>query len=103
MKENQKLKEEIISTKPFPCSQKIFVKGKLHEIEVAMREIETDDIADNGIKKEKIKITVYDTSGPFTDPSKKIEVVNGIEPIRLKWITERNDVEELNFSSSEYT
>ncbi len=103
MKENQKLKEEKISTKPFPRSQKIFVKGKLHEIEVAMREIETDDIADNGIEKEKIKITVYDTSGPFTDPSKTIEVVNGIEPIRLKWITERNDVEELNFSSSEYT
>jgi phosphomethylpyrimidine synthase len=43
MKENQKLKEEKISTKPFPRSQKTFVKGKLHEIEVAMREIETDD------------------------------------------------------------
>ncbi len=106
MKEKNNLKEEKISTQPFPRSKKIVVNGKLHDINVAMREIETDELPAkiNGeIKNEKIKITVYDTSGPYTDPSKNIDVLKGIEPLRASWITDRNDVEELTTFSSEYT
>ncbi len=104
MKTQQVPQHEKISTTPFPRSRKITVKGKLHDINVAMREIETDDIhiiTNGDVKKEKVRVTVYDTSGPYTDPNKKIDVLKGIEPIRSKWISERGDVEELkNFSSS---
>ncbi len=106
MKEQQVVKEEKISTGSFPRSRKVFAKGKLHAINVAMREIETDEISaiENKIgEKEKVKITVYDTSGPYTDTSKKIEVLSGIDPIRSNWIVDRNDVEELKTSTSEYT
>ena len=106
MKEKKSLNEQKISTQPFPRSQKIVVKGKLHDINVSMREIETDEVLLSGKdnrKAEKVKITVYDTSGPYTDTSKKTDVLKGIEPIRANWITERNDVEELASYSSEYT
>ena len=36
---------------------------------------------------------VYDTSGPYTDPDAKIDIREGLEPIRLPWIIGRGDVE----------
>ena len=36
---------------------------------------------------------VYDTSGPYTDPDAKIDIREGLEPIRLPWIEGRGDVE----------
>ena len=38
-------------------------------------------------------ILVYDTSGPYTDPEAKIDIREGLQPIRLPWITGREDVE----------
>ena len=45
---------------------------------------------------------MYDTSGPYTDPSVKIDVRCGLSPLRDRWIIERNDTEELPGPSSEY-
>ena len=106
MKTQQITPHEKISTQPFPRSKKIFVKGTTHDINVAMREIETDDVRTivNGVtKKEKVSITVYDTSGPFTDTTKTIDVLKGIDPIRSKWIADRNDTEQLENFSSEFS
>jgi phosphomethylpyrimidine synthase len=47
-------------------------------------------------------ITVYDASGPYTDPSCKIDVRKGLTPLRKDWIVKRGDVEELSGSSSDY-
>jgi len=94
-----------ITTKPFPNSKKIYVSGTIHpQVNVAMREIALDDTLDSftGKKTPNQAITVYDTSGPYTDPAKKIDVRNGIEPIREQWVLDRNDVEELDDFSSEY-
>ena len=75
----------------FPASKKIYVSGKLHDIHVAMREIrlsETDS-------KEISSLTVYDTSGPYTDPSTDINILKGLPRLREKWITSRTDAEEV--------
>jgi phosphomethylpyrimidine synthase len=45
---------------------------------------------------------VYDTSGPYTDPSVDIDVRRGLPALRLDWITARADVEALDHISSEY-
>jgi phosphomethylpyrimidine synthase len=45
---------------------------------------------------------VYDTSGPYTDPSVKIDIRSGLAPLRQKWIEERNDTEALDGPSSRY-
>ncbi len=46
--------------------------------------------------------TVYDTSGPFTDPDVAIDVRAGIAPLRQPWIEERNDTVALAKPSSVY-
>jgi phosphomethylpyrimidine synthase len=46
--------------------------------------------------------SVYDTSGPYTDPDVKIDVQSGLAPLRLPWIMQRGDVEALPTVSSEY-
>ena len=87
--------------KPFPNSTKIFVKGSRDDIRVPMRQIKlTDTIGDLAEKNDPIH--VYDTSGPYTDPSKKISFRDGIESIRSNWIEERDDTEVLDGVSSKF-
>jgi len=95
--------ENTISRKPFPNSTKIYVPGELHPIRVAMREISLSDtrLSNGGIEKNP-PITLYDTSGPYTDPSIAIDIRKGLPRIREQWILDRNDVEELHEISSDY-
>ncbi|MFT6246455.1 MAG: phosphomethylpyrimidine synthase [Salibacteraceae bacterium] len=98
-------KEGTITRNPFPKSQKIYLSGKIHpEIKVAMREILLSDTKDSltGKLTPNKPITVYDTSGPYTDPDKEINVHDGIERIREQWILNRGDVEQLDEFTSEY-
>ena len=95
-----------ISTDPIsPNSKKVYVNGTLHpDIKVPFREISlspstTVNSNPNGNGKSSQKennessILVYDTSGPYTDPKAKIDIREGLQPIRLPWITGREDVE----------
>ena len=69
-----------------------------------MREITLSDTKDSmtGKLTSNEPITVYDTSGPYTDPDKDINVHNGIERIREEWILDRGNVEQLEEFTSEY-
>jgi phosphomethylpyrimidine synthase len=78
------------------------VKGELHDITVAMREIKLSPTKFNGKEIENPSVTVYDTSGPFTDPNIDIDVKKGLPKIREKWILDRGDVEQLDGMSSAY-
>ncbi|AXO79337.1 phosphomethylpyrimidine synthase ThiC [Olleya aquimaris] len=94
-----------ITRQPFPNSKKIYVNGKIHpQIKVAMREIELSDTVDSMTKKKTPNqpVTVYDTSGPYTDPDKQIDIHSGIERIREQWIMDRDNVEQLDNYSSTY-
>jgi phosphomethylpyrimidine synthase len=92
-----------ITTHPFPNSKKIYVKGKLNDIDVAMREIALSPTKLNGkTLHENPPVTVYDTSGPYTDPDYKADVRTGIPRLREKWILQRGDIERLFEFSSEY-
>ena len=86
--------------KPLPNSTKIFVEGSRPDIQVPMRKIKlTDTIGD--LAEVNDPIHIYDTSGPYTDPSKSINLRSGVERLRSEWIAERGDTEELDsFSSS---
>jgi len=48
-------------------------------------------------------VHVYDTSGPYTDPSKTISYRKGVDPIRSNWIEERADTEVLDGVSSKFS
>ena len=104
MKKDKKPGESAITRDAFPNSKKIYVKGKLHNINVAMREVELSDTIDkfNGKTEKNAPVTIYDTSGPYTDSNIEIDIKKGLPRIREKWILERGDVEQLNSISSAY-
>jgi phosphomethylpyrimidine synthase len=104
MKKEKLPNQDKITKTPFPASKKIYVKGAIHDINVAMREITLEDTQDNFTKttSKNQSVTVYDTSGPYTDPNKNIDVKKGLEPIRQQWVLGRGDVEELTEISSDY-
>jgi phosphomethylpyrimidine synthase len=101
---------ESITRAPFPNSQKIYVKGQIHDISVAMREIRLNDTRIHGrpdagrpgASEPNEPVTVYDTSGPYTDPNIDIDVKKGLPLLRAAWVRERGDVEELETITSDY-
>ncbi|MCW8987650.1 MAG: phosphomethylpyrimidine synthase ThiC, partial [Gammaproteobacteria bacterium] len=98
-KTNQ-LSDEV--TQPFTASKKIYVTGSRPDIRVPMREITTTPThTDNGVE-ENAPITVYDTSGPYTDPEVSIDLLKGLPDVRTAWIEERNDTDQLDGPSSEF-
>ncbi len=88
--------------KPLPNSRKIYVQGSRADIRVPMREIaQTDTHTSSGSEKNP-PIWVYDTSGPYTDPTVRIDIRSGLPAVREQWITERNDTEIMPGLSSSY-
>ncbi len=87
----------------FPNSRKIYVNGSLHPIRVAMREIQLSDTLDKeGRRHTNAPVTVYDTSGPYTDPAMEVDLRKGLPRLRSEWIRARGDVQELAGLSSDY-
>ncbi len=96
--------ESLPTTAPFPASRKIYVEGTMPGVRVPMREITLTPTrpANGGAPVPNPPITVYDTSGPYTDPAASVDIRKGLAPIRLPWILSRNDVEELPAVTSLY-
>jgi phosphomethylpyrimidine synthase len=90
------------ATRPFPSSRKIFVPGSRPDLKVGMREVTLTPTPTSSGAEENPPITVYDTSGPYTDPAATIDLRKGLAPLREKWIAERKDSEQLDGPSSEY-
>jgi phosphomethylpyrimidine synthase len=69
----------------FPGSRKTYLPGSRPDLQVPMREVEltTGD-----------RVVLYDTSGPYTDPSLRTDVRLGLPKLRTGWIEERQDTEE---------
>ena len=90
------------AVQPLPNSRKVYVQGSRPDIRVPMREVsQADTPASFGAEKNP-PIFVYDTSGPYTDPSAKIDIRDGLAPLRAKWIEERGDTESLSGPSSKF-
>ena len=90
------------AVKPLPNSRKVYVTGSRPDIRVPMREIAQSDTPAAFGADRNPPVFVYDTSGPYTDPARKIDIRSGLEPVRLPWILERDDTEELAGPTSQY-
>ncbi|MDQ2770662.1 MAG: phosphomethylpyrimidine synthase ThiC [Bacteroidota bacterium] len=106
-KKDQAPQQTLVERQPLTGSRKIYVQGKLHpEIRVAMREIvlaDTERKFDFGFPSEQnAPVTVYDTSGPYTDPNIEIDLKKGLPRLRESWIRDRGDVEQLAGTTSDY-
>lgn len=90
------------SIQPFPNSHKIYVQGSRPDIRVPMREITlSDTTTDAGVEKNQ-PLTIYDTSGPYSDPDVTIDICKGLADVRTPWIVDRADTEVLEGLSSAY-
>ncbi|MCQ9615769.1 phosphomethylpyrimidine synthase ThiC [Paenalcaligenes niemegkensis] len=87
---------------PLPQSRKIYQQGSRADIRVPFREVSQDDTPTMFGGEKNPPLTIYDTSGPYTDTSVKIDIRKGLDPVRSAWIAERNDTEQLTGASSEY-
>ncbi len=67
-----------------PASRKIHVEGPLTGVRVPMREV---SLTNGEI------VTLYDTSGPYTDPAMAIDVTQGLPPVREAAVLARGDTE----------
>lgn len=83
-----------IKMDPFPNSHKIYVQGSRVDIQVPMRMVH--------LKEPNPALTLYDTSGPFTDLQIETDLKKGLLKIRSPWIESRNDTEVLNQVTSLY-
>ena len=95
------------SVQPFTRSRKIYVQGSRADIRVPMREISldvtpTDFSTGNSSGEINPPVTVYDTSGPYTDPNVVIDVRKGLTDVRSAWIDDRGDTERLPGLSSHF-
>ena len=76
----------------FPASKKVYVPGTLFpDVRVPMREIAltpTRGIG-GGPAEENPPLRVYDTSGPYTDPTVAIDIRQGLPRLREPWIRSR--------------
>ena len=80
-----------LTTTPFPASRKVHVQGTQTGVRVPMREISltATKSMNGGTPSVNEPITIYDTSGPYTDPDVTINAQAGLAPYRRNWVMGR--------------
>ena len=93
-----------LSYSPFTGSHKIYkTSARFPDVRVPFREITlSESLNKKGELTTNAPVQVYDTTGPYTDSNVKIDISQGLTPLRHSWITARGDVEELPEHSSHY-
>jgi phosphomethylpyrimidine synthase len=74
-----------VTTGPIRGSRKIHIG----DLKVAMRAVDLEPSSGEA------PVTLYDTSGPYTDPATRIDIMAGLPELRAQWIRGRGDVEEV--------
>ena len=73
-----------LTREPIPGSRKVYIQGGHAGVQVPMREVALT----NGEV-----VSLYDCSGPYTDPNVRIDVTQGLPPVREAAVVARGDTE----------
>ena len=97
-------KQNGITTQPLPASHKLYIQSqRVADVRVAMRAVHLSSNGNGhlsaGHAEHDAPVTIYDTSGPYTDTNAGTDIRQGLKPLRSAWIHSRDDVEELASSS----
>ena len=77
-----------VAAEPIPGSKKVYAPGVLHpDLRVPFREVALHPSANEP------PVTLYDSSGPYTDPDAVIDIDKGLARAREAWVMARGDVE----------
>jgi phosphomethylpyrimidine synthase len=100
MQQAEQLSADVI--RPIPGSRKIYAHGSRDDLRVPMREISQSRTPKSFGAEINPALAVYDTSGPYTDPSATIDLRQGLHAMRASWIEERGDTEQLTGPTSKF-
>jgi phosphomethylpyrimidine synthase len=76
-----------IPTGERPGSKKVYVSGVLYpELRVPFREVAVHPSANEP------PVTIYDSSGPYTDPTVQIDIRKGLPHVKSSWQLDRGDI-----------
>jgi phosphomethylpyrimidine synthase len=89
-------------TRPIPGSRKAYDQGSRPDLRVPIREVLQAETPKLFGAEANPPFAVYDTSGPYTDPAVRIDLIAGLPGLRAAWIAERGDTELLAGLSSDY-
>ncbi len=82
--------EKSVATGELPGSRKVYQAGELFpDIRVPFREVAVHPSANEP------PVTIYDPSGPYTDPNAVIDIEQGLARTREAWVLARGDVEQV--------
>lgn len=87
---------------PLPQSRKVYEIGSTPDIRVPFREISQQATPTQFGGEQNPPLTVYDTSGPYTDPNVQIDIRQGLAALRQPWLDRRDDTAMLHGPSSDY-
>ena len=78
-----------------PNSRRVYIEGKQPGVRVPFREIDQNPTRNfKNELEENPAVRVYDTAGPYGDPTIRTDVLEGLAQLRREWIIGRGDVEE---------
>jgi len=97
-----------ITRTPLPGSRRIYVSNETGTVQVPMREVVLSPTllrgsGDTAEYEENPPLRIYDTSGPYTDPTADIDLQQGLARHRQAWIDARDDTQPLKQFSSTFT
>ncbi|MGE0828961.1 MAG: phosphomethylpyrimidine synthase ThiC, partial [Hyphomonadaceae bacterium] len=79
-----------ITSEPIPGSRKVYAAGCAHpDLRVPFREVALHPSANEP------PITIYDSSGPYSDAAYNVDIERGLPRLRDAWVRARGDVEEI--------
>jgi phosphomethylpyrimidine synthase len=79
-----------VVAEPIPGSRKVYEPGKrFPDLRVPFREVALHPSANEP------PVTLYDPSGPYTDPAATVDIEAGLPRLRETWVTGRGDVEAI--------
>src|SRR5689334_14485969 len=89
--ESQSVFTPAVTTGAIPGSRKVYATGCAHPAQrLRSREAAVHPTANEP------PVTIYDPSGPYTDPNAAIDIDAGLARPRTAWVKTRGDVEEID-------
>ena len=78
----------------FPASNKVYREGSQPSIRVPFRQVTLDPTTGRFGQEDNLPLSVYDTSGPYSDSAAMLDLRQGLPALRRDWIMARGGVEE---------
>ena len=85
---------QFLGKSSFPASDKVYKEGSQPSIRVPFRQVTLTPTTGRFGQEENAPMSIYDTSGPYSDAGVSLDLRQGLPALRREWIMARGDVEE---------